>query len=257
MVTAGRRGVRAAAAGLAALLVGCAAPEPAPPASHGPSADTVAGVPSPFTPTADYLVHELRGFRVLVNPELAQQPALCGPVLDVLDAQLQAVARAVPDRALTALRQVPIWVERAMPKTACMCFHVSRGWLLANGYNPDKALTVEVGNAETFLAWTRHQPWMVLHELAHAYHFRVLGADHAEVRAAWQRAVASGGYDRVLNVFGREERHYALNNDREFFAEMSEAWFGTNDFYPFVAAELEQHDPETAALIGRLWRAGP
>jgi hypothetical protein len=39
----------------------------------------------------------------------------------------------------------------------------------------------------------------------------------------------------------------------EYFAEASEAWFGTNDFYPYVKSELEEHDPAIAALLGRVW----
>lgn len=40
----------------------------------------------------------------------------------------------------------------------------------------------------------------------------------------------------------------------EFFAEASAALFGTNDFFPFVRAELASHDPD--ALVRRLWGAG-
>jgi hypothetical protein len=40
----------------------------------------------------------------------------------------------------------------------------------------------------------------------------------------------------------------------EYFAEQSEALFGTNDFFPFVRSELEQHDPRMFALLKRLWR---
>ena len=29
----------------------------------------------------------------------------------------------------------------------------------------------------------------------------------------------------------------------EFFAEMTEAYFGSNDFYPFVTSELKQAKP--------------
>jgi hypothetical protein len=29
----------------------------------------------------------------------------------------------------------------------------------------------------------------------------------------------------------------------EFFAEMTEAYFGSNDFYPFVTGELKQAKP--------------
>jgi hypothetical protein len=39
----------------------------------------------------------------------------------------------------------------------------------------------------------------------------------------------------------------------EYFAEATEAFFGTNDFYPFVRAELLQHDPELFKLLETLW----
>jgi hypothetical protein len=40
---------------------------------------------------------------------------------------------------------------------------------------------------------------------------------------------------------------------REYFAETSEAYFGTNDCYPFVRAELKPHDPRMYELLGKLW----
>jgi len=43
------------------------------------------------------------------------------------------------------------------------------------------------------------------------------------------------------------------NNHKEYFAELSEAYFGTNDMYPFVRAELMKHDPEAHALLKKLW----
>ena len=50
-------------------------------------------------------------------------------------------------------------------------------------------------------------------------------------------------------VDGRRVKHYALTDQKEFFAEMSEAYFGTNDFYPFVRGELMQHDPRAHAIL--------
>ena len=148
----------------------------------------------------------------------------------------------MPAPALERLRQVEIWAETEMPKTACMCYHVSKRWLVPNGYNPDKEGTVEIGNAVAFLRWTKHQPWMVLHELAHGYHHRVLGYGHAGIRAAHGAAKKAGIYDEVLHIDGSKRRHYALTNPQEYFAEATEAYFGTNDFYPFVRSELQQHD---------------
>jgi hypothetical protein len=39
----------------------------------------------------------------------------------------------------------------------------------------------------------------------------------------------------------------------EYFAEATEAFFGTNDFYPFVHSELRRHDEAMFRLLERLW----
>lgn len=106
-------------------------------------------------------------------------------------------------------------------------------------------------NVETI----EEQPWMVFHELAHGYHHQFLdrGFDNAELRAAFERAKESKAYENVLRASGRRERHYALTNPQEYFAEASEAYFGTNDFYPYVRAELREHDPDGCDLLARLW----
>ena len=63
----------------------------------------------------------------------------------------------------------------------------------------------------------------------------------------------SGEYEEVLHISGSPRRHYALTNDHEYFAEATEAWFGTNDFHPFVRPELVEIDPVGAALMQRVW----
>lgn len=209
------------------------------------------------TATAAYQVRTLRGWTVRVHPNLRADARLHDAVMDELDHQLYAIGRTVPEAALARLRAIEIWVELETPKTQCMCYHVSKDWLVPNGYNPDKEGTVEIGNARAFVEWTRDQPWMVLHELAHGYHDKVLGYDHRAVHAAWRRSLESGVYDSVERIGGRSSRHYALENDREWFAETTEALFGTNDFFPFVRSELRRVDPEGAALVERLWREPP
>lgn len=204
-----------------------------------------------------YRLRRIHGWPVLVNPELAGHPELESKTIELLSDHLYRITRAVPSPALERLQEVEIWVERETPWTKCMCYHVSPEWLVANGYNPLKAGTVEVGNAEAFLEWTHAQPWMVLHELAHAYHFQVLGADHADVNAAWRSRVDAGDFEEVLHASGSPRRHYALTNDKEYFAETTEAYFGTNDFHPFVRAELQQVDPVGYALMESTWFPQP
>ena len=85
---------------------------------------------------------------------------------------------------LAELHKVPIWLSRESKAAPCSCYHPSPEWLSEHGFDPKKARAVEITNAATFLAWTHEQPWMVLHELAHAYHHQVLGYDNSTVRAA-------------------------------------------------------------------------
>lgn len=212
-----------------------------------------AAEPPRYDPTDRYEVRQIEGWTVRVNQELLQEPVLCGQTLRLLEWQLFQISRVVPSHALARLRAIPVWVERAHPRHRCMCYHPSAQWLREHDMNPEKAGGIEIANATNFLSWTRQQPWMVLHELAHGYHHQVLQHGHPELRAAYQRAVASGIYQKVLHWDGRHVRHYALTNEEEYFAEGTEAFFGVNDFYPFVRAELQQHDPELFELLGRLW----
>ena len=69
--------------------------------------------------------------------------------------------------------------------------------------------------------------------------------------------VERGDYSEVLHISCRRKRHDALTNHKEYFAEMSEAYFWTNDFYPFVKAELREIDPAMFELLGEVWRVDP
>lgn len=123
--------------------------------------------------------------------------------------------------------------------------------------NPEKAGCVEIGNAHEFLAWEHDQPWMVLHELSHAYHFHILKFDNVHVKAAYEAAKASGKYESVLHVSGKKEKHYGMTDPQEFFAELSESYWGTNDFFPFVRAELAEYDAASYEVVKRMWTAAP
>jgi hypothetical protein len=233
---------------LAAGLFLCAFRLPAgePPTNASPAKNV-------FDPTSAYHEQNIEGWRVLVNEKLLVETNLCEQSLKLLAAQLYQIVRVVPPEPLAKLRQIPIWVERSSAQSPCMCYHESREWLSTHGVNPDKTGAVELANPETFLAWTLDQPWMVLHELAHGYHQRFLGPDHAGIRRCFEQAVAGKTYESVLRINGKRDRHYALNNEKEYFAESTEAFFGTNDFYPFTRAELKEHDPEMFKVLCEVW----
>lgn len=206
------------------------------------------------TATVDYVVRDMRGWTIRINPAVAADDrTLLEATLEELDHQLYAISRVVPPKALARLKTIEIWVELDMHMTACMCYHVSRDWLIPNGYNADKEGSVEIGNARAFLEWTRTQPWMVLHELAHGYHDQVHGYDDVSIIDGWNRMKTSGLYEEVGHISGTPRRHYALTNQMEWFAETTEAYFGTNDFHPYVRSELMTIDPQGFALMKTIW----
>lgn len=211
-----------------------------------------------FEPVSAYTTDTVSGFTVLVHREvLAHTNELADARLE-LGRQLDVMTAALPGPSVAALRGVRIWLEWEAKKNGGAEFHPSRDWLVAHDYHPEKARNVEISNTRNFISWSRRtQPCMVLHEFAHAYHFIVLGHDYAPVREAFERVKKAGLYESVEFVRGGKQRHYALTNDKEFFAEFSEAYFGRNDFHPFTRDDLRHCDPETLAVIGTAWRSPP
>ena len=203
-----------------------------------------------------YAVKTVEGFPVHVAGDLlTTHEALGEKALRLLESHLYNVSRVVPAKALAELRKVHVWLHYK-GKGRCGAYHPSRGWLEEHGWNPEMARSVDLGGAEGFMKSSRHQPFLVLHELSHAYHHQVLGYGNREIKEAHKRAARDKTYERVLIWNGRRGRAYAITNPMEYFAETSEAFFGTNDVYPFVRAELRAHDPEMFKLLKKLW-AGP
>lgn len=179
--------------------------------------------------------------------------------LPLLEQQLRQIVEKVPAPAVNRLRSVTLWFSTAYPGVGPTAeYHPGADWLREHGRNPAMVHGVEFTDISDFEAEMVRMPNFTLHELAHAYHDQVLGFDSAEVEAAWRRALASGKYDRVERHNGQgrpstQERAYAMTNAQEYFAECSEAFFATNDFYPFNHDDLKRHDPEMEALLARVW----
>jgi len=201
-----------------------------------------------------YKQETIHGFQILINSEVLQHEAYAAKMRKELTSQLAAIIKVLPDEHLAELRKVTIWVEWQAKEKGAAEFHPSEKWLVDNGYNPRKTRAIELCNTVNFVNWSRSaQPWMVMHEMAHAYHFRVLGEDNRDVATAFKQAKKSQTYDSVKHVNGEKQRAYAMKNNKEYFAEITEAYLGKNDFYPFTCEELKQHDPVGYQLMQDCW----
>ena len=205
----------------------------------------------------DPIEKDIEGWTVQVDPQLleGEHAELGAKTLVALANHLQRVKFILDDERVVSLQKRPIWIEHNNPKIRGMQYHPGRGWLVANKLDPRLVKHVHVPQAGELIkaqVWAKH-PYVILHELAHAYHDQVLSFDNKEIIEVFDAAKESGIYEEVLLYTGRNVRHYGLSNHKEYFAEMTESYLGVNDFYPFVRAELKQHDPNMHALMERTW----
>ncbi len=202
-------------------------------------------------------IQMIEGWRVIVDKRLTEGDSqeLGKQALRVLANKLYEIAMTVPADRVADLRTVTIWMDAEHPLTSLQ-YHPGADWLRRFKYDARLVKCVHIPRADRLvrLVKSNSQPWVMLHELAHAYHDQFLSFDNKQVIEAYNAAVKSKRYESVLHINGHKTKHYALSNHKEYFAEMSESYFGTNDFYPFVRGELKQSDPTTYALMESIWR---
>jgi hypothetical protein len=224
-------------AALGMLCLTAAEAEPAKPASHTD--------------------RDVEGWTVRIDDRLLRAPddALGARALRFLEAKLADIKIVVPADKVKKLQTVVIVLDLSHGKLRSMQYHPDAKWLESNGYSRDLAKCVHLPRAAD-LATRRNvnqQPWVILHELAHAYHDQVLGFNEPRVREAFEKFRKAGRGEATLLHDGRRVKHYALTDHKEFFAEMTEAYFGANDFFPFNRAELKESEPEVFALLRDIW----
>ena len=215
-------------------------------------------VAADYTPISAYQTNLVRGFTVLVSPDALKHEAEMREFHTELDKQFADIHRVLPKEKLAALLPVRIWVEWEKKPNGAAEYHPSVNWLRDNGYNPEKAGGVEINNVRNFIGWSRNtQPAMLLHELAHAYMFRFVQPSNPKydaLKKAFTRAGETEIYNAVEYIGGGKKKAYALTDINEYFAELTEAYFLKNDFFPFTREELKVHDPEGHRILDAIWR---
>jgi len=162
--------------------------------------------------------------------------------------------RKLPAHAQSGLRSVSIYVSSGTYRAFGAQHHPSAIWLKEHGYPVEFAGNIEICNWKEFTSMAKSQPCAILHEMAHAYHFQHPELD-ALIKRAFENAKAAGLYRKVTRDHRPElQEAYALSNHQEYFAEISEAYFGENDFYPYSNAEFKQYDAHGYAMLESVWK---
>lgn len=241
----------------------------------GPSIDSIRSrakdTTSIGTPIPGYRQYAIHGFTALVHNDVIEHsddPTFLLEPLDVLDLELGTIATVLPTQSVSLLRTLLVWVEwddvtdpdyhKSVLAKYYGVFGNQRHWALGAGKHPLKANSVEIINMKALTA--EHQPGrdsgrsVLLHEMAHAVHIHVLGADNNVVKSAYKQAMDRNLYDESRDNRGRKIINpYARTNETEYFAEITCAYLSRLNYYPFARDDLQQHDPVGYRLMELTW----
>lgn len=205
-----------------------------------------------YVGTSRYVPVPMRGWPVFIDRGLDPAAEPARGALAALAKMLDQTERALPAAALAQVRTTPIFLlEHSGPGGM---YHFSPDWLVAHGRTVELANAIEISDASVFVDTAKVAPWAVLHELAHSYYAKLADADRYEIDRVYRAAIAKNLYRDVKRPDGSVGPAYASGSAVEYFSELSEAYFGRNDFFPFTRAELATYDPDGLELMARLWR---
>ncbi len=191
---------------------------------------------------ARYVRRALAGFPASIGREVLAQPE-GEEALRLIEAKL-AESRVLLKEQVGSLAPVSIRIE----------------WDRGDGnlrYRPAERV-LEISSAKSLLhSKSKWEPMVVLHELSHAVVDLWLKRSDPGLLAAYRGAVASDAYAAVDQNGGPPRAAYALTKEDEYFAELSEAYFGYNDWFPHTREQLERVDAAGYALMQRAWGPPP
>ena len=213
---------------------------------------------------------EHEGFKFKIREEEYESTA-AQSAMDLLKKNLTEINQLLPEAALKVMKKNPIWLEKNLTDGAAW-YHPNKDWLAQQGYMTEKWHCVELCNYVHYVSWTnQNQPYMVLHELCHLYHDQGLagGFENKDVKEAYNHAMSTGLYVNTAYRLDKNtliehyddyyhQKVYATNDCMEYFSEISEAYWGENDYFPFDYDDLKTYDPTGFALMEKVWgkRAG-
>jgi hypothetical protein len=245
------------------------------------SAKIATETPTPFNwntaskPTSDYKRRTVEGFDVFIDASTLDN-AQKFSFDHRLNSLLRKISTIVEPEQLAKLRKVKIWFSSEQlvsirtdvssnnfnqPQSPEA--HTAAGWYIVtsaqslqrNGGNPDKAKSVEVGSLKDFVEYDMTtQLAIVLHELAHAYHDRVLKYNNPKVQATYDKAMTESKIYRKTNLDAAGNRViYATTNSKEYFAELTVAYLANNIKFPHLCYEIARTDRAGYQLMQEVW----
>lgn len=221
-----------------------------------------------------YEARTLQGFQLFVSPELQDHPDLMERLEWRLDEQLALVSRTLPAPHVRLLREeTPIYLELdpdwerdsdgMRVGNEYLAYYRGRflpwrslqyTWTVLREGVPRDVGAITVPHPSTLIQSHAGHPTLMLHEFAHAFEDLKFNFASPAIQVAYDRAHAARLYRDDLT-----SDHYADRNPREYFASLTEIYFGlTKDKAPpNTPAALKALDPDGYAAIAAAWSVNP
>lgn len=190
--------------------------------------------------------------------------------IEHMKADIDHIVSFCPDAALKVMKKKPIWMEENnKANTSAAWYHRNAEYPASIGDISAKGKCAEITNYNYYVSWSnQNQPLMVFHELCHLYHDQGLGGDtNSTIKNAYNNAKSKGLYKKAKYRYNTKDPQnkwvtfndpaYCMNDAWEYFSEMSEAYWGDNDYYPFNYEQLKEHDPVAFAAMETIWGKRP
>ncbi|HMP98434.1 MAG TPA: hypothetical protein PKC24_01545 [Cyclobacteriaceae bacterium] len=208
----------------------------------------------------EYISHQLHGFEVLINKSALYdyQQTTDSALMQLKKDLLKITKFKMTKSALDSLRTVRIFIDWDTGHHSLQV-HNNEDWLIQNGYILEKTNQMEISNIKNYMAYrNQNQPYVVMHEMTHAFHNRLSEADKVLIKNTYEKAMQKNLYQSVRYHHGdgnyeSEVPAYAGTDEFEYFAEITVAYFGLCNFYPFNRKDLKKYDNAGYKLVRLIW----
>jgi len=214
-------------------------------------------------PERAYVVTNLSGWTVHLEQELVEdQPELADKARRRLAEKLQEVLFLLPSQTHPRLKRLPVFLLLGEEATKGgrdngAEYFQKRAPNYWNWIDPRWGSALVIYSARNYV-WLSDE-WAVrllIHEMSHAWHLEQWPEAQEDILAAWKHAQTNHLYLNVKAVNGTVvTRAYALDNQLEYFAELSCAYFWRGEYEPFDQKALQNYDPVGVAMLRKIWGA--
>ena len=203
--------------------------------------------------------HQMSWWTVYVECLVYDTSGLADRIIDYTRAQMATAADRLPATSIGTLRHTPVWIEVSFNDAENMAVYMEDVQEPGSVDLPYlNGIRVSADAIEEELAYEIPEGFAI-HELSHAWHCLTYDPcwSGTRIMSAYAAAMSDDLYDSVAYLYGGDERAYAATDDAEYFAELSEAWFDSNDYFPFNRADVVVHDPVGAKAVEESWNSVP